>query len=672
MFRHVIKQEKPGEARARARIKRHLAPSLQTLPLWARLISGAFTVMAAACALSVALIALVVTDHVVRYQDVESLVLLSALGGTAILLALVLTLARHFALVQAPERHHAFSARVELMMAGLVALALAAIHPALALGVLAMALVLTGAVIAEIRFAPPEPDAFGPVEVRHILSGREPDSLLEELKPDGLRLALFGPLTRFAAALSGLVALLIGGWLAADKVITTGAMVTAVLLSAWCTAPMIVFAREMAVAGRRRQLERIAAESSLDEDDEPAGDAEAETDLDLDEDDEVEGLRVTRLAVHDRSTRRELLGPVDIAVPAGSMVGVTGPPGCGKSILLKAITCRHPHPNLKVTGDTRLKGWTLWSGSEWFDAVSVVSMTQSPMLFPGSAMDNLLCFETPDDDEVALRAAKSALGKLDVFGIEAEKLLAASDVTLLSRGQCQMLCLARALILNPDLLVLDVPDGHLPPGMHPAISDALHVAQRGGAAVVVATANRQILETCDEILMMQDGYVVDRGPPEELMGRHGSSWSRIVVKRSMEEEKRLHAWLRSHFKRADDADSLRDARALVSEMMILSCSDLGGEEPDEDETVSFDFRWDKDMCHITMHDDGDPISTARLQQTRDGTLGNKPEDVALREVMDRAGSFEQLRPQGPDGPRRSLRTSLGIVTDRNTSKRRYG
>lgn len=664
MSRRANKRGRPGQGEGAKRIQHYLTPSLRELPAWAWIISILFTSLSGTLSLALAVTALIVTDYVALYHAVDSLFLLSLLGVTALLLALALNLARNFALINAPSRHHALSNKVDIFLAVAVTLGLSTIHPLMASGIVVMALILFCATLIERFFEPADPEALGPAEIKHLLSGREPENLLRELQRKPKTTLVFEPLCRFAGAIAGMATLLIGGWLAADKFITIGGMISGVLMATWCAEPMVELARRRAWS-RRERAETVA---DKDQEDEPTDDT-PEPD-ELEDDDALSGLKAVHLQVNDRRSGKELLGPVDFDIAAGEATAITGPPGSGKSIMLKAVVCNQPHPDLKVSGSTYLKGWTLKADGNWFDAVSVVYVPQHPVLLPGSPMENLLCFEVHDDEDAAETAARKALAKLDVFGLEADRIFDEDDVFRLSASQQHMICLARALLLNPDLLILDMPDAGLPQSMLPSLCDALHTIQTAGTAVLLSSANRMLLERCNEVMIIQDGYVADRGTPDEVLARHGSSWSRLTVKRTVEEEKRLHAWLRTHFKRSHDKEMLQRARALASEFLILSCSDVVGDAEDIEEEISFDFRWDTGFCTITMHDEGDPISQTRLRATEEGQLGNKPEDVALRELMSQADGFDQLQNDDPDGPRRIISAKLAVENERHGSSGR--
>ena len=123
MSRRANKRTRPDRGDGAKRIRQYLTPSLRKLPIWVRIISILFTGLSGVLGLAVAVAALVVIDHVVVYDAIDSLLLLALLGITALLLALALNLARNFALMNAPSRHHALSNKVDIILACAVTLA---------------------------------------------------------------------------------------------------------------------------------------------------------------------------------------------------------------------------------------------------------------------------------------------------------------------------------------------------------------------------------------------------------------------------------------------------------------------------------------------------------------------------------------------------------------------
>jgi ABC-2 type transport system ATP-binding protein len=93
----------------------------------------------------------------------------------------------------------------------------------------------------------------------------------------------------------------------------------------------------------------------------------------------------------------------------------------------------------------------------------------------------------------------------------------------LSAGQKTRVLMAKAMINEPELLLLDEPTASLDPESADRIRGYLErYRDRTGAAILMASHNMPEVERmCDQVLMMQQGRIVDRGPPSELIARYG-------------------------------------------------------------------------------------------------------------------------------------------------------
>ena len=140
----------------------------------------------------------------------------------------------------------------------------------------------------------------------------------------------------------------------------------------------------------------------------------------------------------------------------------------------------------------------------------------SPWLFRGRLRDELDPFGTHTADEVlAALSAASALDVLDGLpdGLDTELEERARE---LSGGQRQRVVLARTLLTDADILVLDEPTSSV--DAHTEARIALSLRQfRAGRTTVVMTTSPLVLETCDVVVLLVDGRVVARGTHAELL-----------------------------------------------------------------------------------------------------------------------------------------------------------
>lgn len=200
-----------------------------------------------------------------------------------------------------------------------------------------------------------------------------------------------------------------------------------------------------------------------------------------------------------------VLRGLDLDVPAGSHVGVVGATGAGKSTVLNLLL-RFRDP---VSGRVCIDGVDLreLALGELRDRVGLV--LQDVHLFAGSLLDNL------GGDPVAARAA---LGVLEI-DLPLDKELSEGGANL-SRGERQLVTFARALVGDPELLVLDEATSAVDPETEARVQEALHKLQAGRTTVTVAHRLSTVRD-CDRIYVLRAGEVAEVGTHAELLAADG-------------------------------------------------------------------------------------------------------------------------------------------------------
>jgi putative ABC transport system ATP-binding protein len=174
---------------------------------------------------------------------------------------------------------------------------------------------------------------------------------------------------------------------------------------------------------------------------------------------------------------------LDLAVSAGDRAALVGPSGAGKSLLLRAL-CGLDHPD---EGAVRFRGEAVSSVDTPSFRANVLYVQQQPVLVPGTVADNLalpLQFAVHSDrDGIDGRSA-------DLFvrlGKPAEFL--DQRASLLSGGEAQLVGLVRAILLNPDVLLLDEPTAHLDHGTTQRVEELVLEWLDGGARALIWTSH---------------------------------------------------------------------------------------------------------------------------------------------------------------------------------------
>ncbi|GAA2440194.1 hypothetical protein GCM10010191_64700 [Actinomadura vinacea] len=211
------------------------------------------------------------------------------------------------------------------------------------------------------------------------------------------------------------------------------------------------------------------------------------------------------------------LDGLDLVVEAGRRVAFVGAVGAGKSTVL-AVASGEVAP---VAGVVLLGGREASSCDPDAVRAAVRGLAQDAHVFAGTVRANLL-LARPDAGEQELRAAARRARLLEVV----ERLPQGWDTVVgagghgLSGGQRQRLLLARALLADPPVLVLDEPAEALDPATADAITRDLLTAAGGGTLLLV-THRLAALEHADEVVVLDGGRVVQRGPHADLLARPG-------------------------------------------------------------------------------------------------------------------------------------------------------
>ncbi|GLW06655.1 hypothetical protein Misp01_17850 [Microtetraspora sp. NBRC 13810] len=226
-------------------------------------------------------------------------------------------------------------------------------------------------------------------------------------------------------------------------------------------------------------------------------------------------VEVENLVVRHDADRPPALDGVSLTLTPGRRTALVGPSGAGKSTLLAALM-RLTEPE---SGRVRLTGAT-GDAVDLRDLDSdevrrrITGLTQDPYVFRASLRDNLRLAGPDADDETLTEALRRA--RLDDWvrrtGWDTEL---GEDGRTLSGGQLQRLALARALLHDPEVLLLDEPAEALDEAAADALMGDLLDATRGRTTLLV-THRLRGLEQVDEIVVLEEGRVVQRGRHEEL------------------------------------------------------------------------------------------------------------------------------------------------------------
>lgn len=199
-----------------------------------------------------------------------------------------------------------------------------------------------------------------------------------------------------------------------------------------------------------------------------------------------------------------ILRSMDLAIPADGVTVLAGPSGSGKSTLLRLLN-RLDDP---IAGEVRWRGRALteWEPTELRRRVAMVF--QRAPLFPGTVADNLRV-ALPDVEDGRARHV------LEHVGLSAE--LLDHDADTLSGGEAQRMCVARALLTEPAVLLADEPTAALDREARGTVEDLARMLADSGVAVIwVSHDTDQLRRLADHVIVLADGAVRAVGHLEQL------------------------------------------------------------------------------------------------------------------------------------------------------------
>ena len=212
---------------------------------------------------------------------------------------------------------------------------------------------------------------------------------------------------------------------------------------------------------------------------------------------------------------QKALDSLNLNIPAGAHVAVLGRTGCGKSTLLQLLTrAWDPQEGVIRFNDTPLPQF---SEAALRNAVSVVP--QRVHLFSATLRDNLLlAAPAASDERLCVMLEKVGLHKL----LEDEGLNSwlGEGGRQLSGGELRRLAIARALLHDAPLMLLDEPTEGLDATTESQILDLLAKEMRGKTLVMV-THRLRGLATLDQIIVMDNGHIIEQGSHAELLAKQG-------------------------------------------------------------------------------------------------------------------------------------------------------
>ncbi len=322
---------------------------------------------------------------------------------------------------------------------------------------------------------------------------------------------IFLPSIEFLSTLATGIVLLFGGLMVMQGQVTLGVLVAFLSYVSRFFQPIQELSRiyttmQSAMAGGEKVLDLLDTEPTV-KDKPGAGDLPP-----------IEG----RIQLQDVSFRYRpgaplVLQQVDLAIEPGQTVALVGPTGAGKTSIANLVA----------------RFYDVSEGAVVVDGVDVRDVTQQslrrqtglvpqdPFLFSGSILDNIRFGQPDAGDEAVLEAARlaNAHAFIEAFpdGYQTRILEGGANLSI---GQRQLICIARAILADPRILVLDEATANVDTMTEALIQEALERLLRGRTAIVIAH-RLSTIRNADMICVVQQGQIVERGRHDDLLSQDG-------------------------------------------------------------------------------------------------------------------------------------------------------
>jgi ATP-binding cassette subfamily C exporter for protease/lipase len=231
---------------------------------------------------------------------------------------------------------------------------------------------------------------------------------------------------------------------------------------------------------------------------------------------EVKGqISLKGLTATAASRKIPILHGIDLDFRAGEVVAIVGPSGAGKSTLARCILGIWPG----ATGQVLIDGHDIRSWPRPSLGQHIGYLPQDVELFEGTIADNISRFEKIDSGQVILAAQAAGIHEMVLRMPKGYDTPVGEAGDTLSGGQRQRLGLARALLRQPAIVVLDEPSANLDDQGEAALARAVQALKAKGSTVFMIVHQKNLLSLADRVLVLEAGRVAHFGAPVVVTGQ---------------------------------------------------------------------------------------------------------------------------------------------------------
>ncbi len=224
--------------------------------------------------------------------------------------------------------------------------------------------------------------------------------------------------------------------------------------------------------------------------------------------------------------RRSILDRINISLPKGAITVLLGPSGAGKSSLLRCLNGLQADWQGRVV----MQGHDVrcWPGGEDALRRHIGLIAQRPCVFPGTIAANVLFGLARRQRRQSSHLMMRCLQQAALWDEVRDRL--DDSASCLSMGQQQRLCLARALAVGPQLLLLDEPTSSLDPRSRSLIEDSLRKLAEKIPLLLVSHDLEQAQRLADQVIFLCDGRVIEKASAEKFFSQPERIESREFIR----------------------------------------------------------------------------------------------------------------------------------------------
>lgn len=345
---------------------------------------------------------------------------------------------------------------------------------------------------------------------------KETESMLGKNNKVAEANALFTPMVKFFITFSNIIAFGYGAYLVSQNVLTVGDIVAFQMYLGMIVWPIISIG-ELTNVLRQGSASMIRVEEVLDTKDnmEESGLKLIETADDI----IMHGLDFQYPSSTDKNLKQ-----IDIVIPKGKMLGVVGKTGAGKTTFLRQLLRQYPLGEGEFRyGDTNVLDY---QGRHFQKLIGYVP--QDHILFSRSVRENIAFGKGSATDEEIMESVRIAAFEDDLLRMEKglDTMIGEKGVSI-SGGQKQRVSIARALIKDPEILILDDSLSAVDAKTEQKIIANIQNVRKG-KTTIISTHRLSAVKQADEIVVLEDGVIIERGTHEALLKLGGWYYTQFL------------------------------------------------------------------------------------------------------------------------------------------------